>query len=432
MFFYSFIGVILIIYLFIVFKRTKKYGYDPAKDHLYTLQPPFLQNIVIKQDFMTLPLEHKDFDTLFLKISLAFHPLSYFFKPSIEIEGSKHFFEYGAQGDRYLNISHTKNEHLRLLCRNLKLKTGESTLYGYKNEIDLSKKILILAPHADDSEIAAFGLYKSAKDVTIVTTTIGEHGVCNYCDLYENKTQAALKKAELRTFDALSVPVLGGVVPENSLTLGYYGGSLKWMSEHPKEDASSFIEGFGDMNSFRKVSHSYLDLSVQVRPTYDSFLHDLELILTQVQPEYIITPHPAIDSHPDHKYTTQALIDALKKTELPCKLLAYTNHLTLSETYPVGPMHTSVNLPPNFDEFYFDGVYSFELDEELQQDKLFALEAIHDLRDSLLSVSVKRAYKHLKRLIKRTVTGKDKSYFKRAVRANELFFVIESKNIERL
>ena len=289
-----------------------------------------------------------------------------------------------------------------------------------------------MAPHADDAEIAAFGLYKRAKDVTIVTTTIGEHGICNYCDIYENKTQAALKKAELRTFDALNVPLLGGVEQANSLTLGYYGGSLKWMQEHPNENAVSLVKEFGDMNPFRKVSHSHLQLPEHAEPNHASFLNDLEMLLAQIQPDYIITPHPAIDSHPDHKYTTYALIAAVKKTGLPCKLLTYTNHLSLSETYPVGPMHAAVTLPPNLSEFYFDGLYSFKLDIGLQEDKFFALEAIHDLRDSLVSISMKKAYKQLNRMLKRAVSGKDKSYFKRAVRANELFFVVNSENIEKL
>ena len=35
-------------------------------------------------------------------------------------------------------------------------------------------------------------------------------------------------------------------------------------------------------------------------------------------------------------------------------------------------------------------------------------------------------------MIKREVTGKDKSYYKRAVRANELYFVVESENIDKL
>ncbi|MDD2357532.1 MAG: PIG-L family deacetylase [Thiovulaceae bacterium] len=431
MIFYSFITIFFIIYLFVAFKRAKKYKYNTSKDYLYDLKSPLLYELTLSKNSLTLPLEHKEFDTLFLKISLKFCPFSYFLKPFIELEGVKHFFEYGAKGVRYLNISHIKNAELILTYKYLKLQTKNMTLYGYNNAIDLTKKILILAPHADDAEIAAFGLYKTAKDVTIVTTTIGEHGMCNYCDLYKDKTTASLKKAELRTYDALCVPLLGGVDIKNSLTLGYFGGSLKWMSEHPNEMATSLRKEFGDMNSFRKVSHADIELPLHVEPRFDSFLNDLEQIILQTQPEYIITSHPQIDSHPDHKYTTYALIEVLKKIGLTCKLLTYTNHLSFSETYPIGEMHSAITLPPNKKPFYFDSVYSFELDESLQKDKFFALEAIHDLRDSLVSISIKKAYKQFSKMLKRVLTGKDKSYFKRAVRANELFFVVEH-NIDKL
>ena len=426
------IVIFISIYLFIVLKRAQKYKYDTSKDYLYELKTTEQEKIKINNSSINISNKYKQHDTLFLKIDLAFYPISYLLKPFIEIEGQKHYFEYGAQGVRYINLSHIKDQNIRLKQSNLSLKNDDATLYGYTNNIDLSKKILILAPHADDAEIAAFGLYKSAKDVTIVTTTIGEHGVCNYCDIYDDKREASLKKAELRTFDALNVPLLGGVEQANSLTLGYYGGSLKWMQEHPNENAVSLVKEFGDMNPFRKVSHSHLQLPEHAEPNHASFLNDLEMTLLQIKPDYIITPHPAIDSHPDHKYTTYALISALKKTGLTCKLLTYTNHLSLSETYPVGPMHAAVTLPPNLSEFYFDGLYSFKLDTGLQEDKFFALEAIHDLRDSLVSISMRKAYKQLHRMLKRAVSGKDKRYFKRAVRANELFFVVESENIDRL
>ncbi|MBU0631299.1 PIG-L family deacetylase [bacterium] len=432
MIFYSLFSIVLAIYLFILFKRTKKYRYDTSKDYSYAMKNALQKKVTLTEGVLFIPAEYKDLDTLFLKVRLSFHPLSYFFKPFIQTLGLKHYFEYGAKGTRYINLSHLKDEHITLTCKHISIKTDDLTLYGYNNEIDLSKKIVILAPHADDAEIAAFGLYKSAKDVTIVTTTIGEHGVCSYRTLYEDKTKASKKKAELRTFDALCVPMLGGVDIKNSLALGYYGGSLKWMREHPAETAASHVKNFGDMNPFRKVSHADIKLSLRVEAKHGSFMDDLEQILLQKRPDFIITPHPVIDSHEDHKYTTYALIDAMKKTGLTCRLLTYTNHLSLSETYPVGAMHSSVTLPPNFNEFAYDGIYSFPLEDELQTDKFFALEAIHDLRDSRTAISIQKAYRQLNKMVKRKLSGKDKSYFKRAVRANELFFVIESENIDRL
>ncbi len=425
--------IVLTVYIFIVIKRARKYKYDISKDYLYDLNENLISELETNNNTINLPNNYKDFDSLFIKLNLSFNPISYFFKPYIKIDGTKQFFEYGAKGVRYLNISHIDNVSPELSINNLSLSSNKVLLYGYKNKIDLSKKILIFAPHADDAEIAAFGLYKTAQNVTIVTTTIGEHGLCNYCDIYNNdRTKQSLKKAELRTFDALSVPLLGNVDMKNSLTLGYFGGSLKWMSDNPDKKASSYQGAVNNMNLFRKVSHANVKLPLNVEPTYSAFLNDIQEIISQVKPDIIITPHPEVDSHSDHKYTTLGLVQAIKDLNFACKILLYTNHLETSETYPIGEMHSCVSLPPSNKEFYFDSIYSFNLNKELQIDKFFALEAMHDLRDSLVFFSIKKAYKYLSKMIKRKLTGKDKSYYKRAIRANELFFIVDGKNIDNL
>lgn len=433
MLYFIFFTLLVFLLIFLVAKRAKKYKYSVCQSYNYHLDKNLITKTKLDDNILVLPQNFQKFDTLFLKIELSFSPLSYIFKPSIGIENTKHYFEYGAKGSRYLNLSHIKNKTLTLKLNILKLATNEVTLYGYKNGINLEEKTLILAPHADDAEIAAFGLYKHAKNVNIVTTTASEEGICNYCELYGgNRTKASLKKAELRAFDALSVPLLGNVAIQNTLALGYFGGTLKWMSEHKNENASSNIEGIKSMDSFRKTSHSNLALPQHVKPNYESFLNDLKEIIKQSKPELIITPHPAIDSHCDHQQTTFALLEALKTTKHKCRLLLYTNHLKQSETYPIGDMYSCITLPPNENIFYFDSLYSFGLNSDLQLDKFFALEALHDLRDSKLTISIKYSFKHLNKLIKRKITGKDKSYYKRAIRANELFFVVESENMNKL
>lgn len=433
MFYYLLFVLSTVIYTFLLFKRFKKYKYNAHEDYLYKLDKNLLLHTRIEANTLFLPDNFEDYDSLFLKTTLSFNFWSYIFKPSMDVEDTKHFFEYGAKGVRYLNISHQKNQILKLKLKNVTLASNEASIYGYKNSINLSKKILILAPHADDAEIAAFGLYKTAQNVTIVTTTAAEDGICNYCDIYNNdKTKQSLKKAQLRSFDALCVPLLGNIAIQNSLALGYFGSSLKWMYENKNEKAFSQIAGINSMENFRKVSHANLTLPLDIEPTYKAFLNDLKEIITQLKPDIILTPHPSIDSHPDHKYTTLTLMDALQCSDYKCKLLLYTNHLKLSETYPLGDMHSSVTLPPNKKDFSFDSLYSFKLDNDLQIDKLFALEAMHDLRDSLLSVSIKKSFAHLNKMVKRKITGKDKSYYKRAVRANELFFVLNSDNLESL
>ena len=69
-----------------------------------------------------------------------------------------------------------------------------------------------------------------------------------------------------------------------------------------------------------------------------------------------ITPHIDIDSHADHKYTSIAILEVMKNIAYEAKLLLYTNHLSLSETYPIGEIHSSISLPPNRKDFYFDSL----------------------------------------------------------------------------
>jgi len=425
--------IVVTLYLFIVLKRLKKYKYNQRLDYIYNLEEHCIQKGVLTNSKIDVINFDKSFDTVFLKVTLTFNFFSYFCKPFIQINNTKHYFEFAAQGVRYINISHEKLECLEIQSKNLSIKKDEVLVYGYKNSIDLTKKIVIFAPHADDAEIAAFGLYKTSQNVTIVTTTIGENGVCNYCDLYDkNKTQNSLKKAELRTFDALATPMLGGVEVQNSLALGYFGGTLKYMSTHPNENVISKSPEFGSMNKFRKVSHASVQLEKEVEANYQSFTTDIKEIIMQINPDIIITPHPTIDSHSDHKQTTVTVCDVLAQTHCKADLLLYTNHLEQSELYPIGSIHSSIDLPPNIKEFYFESIYSFGLNHSLQLDKFFALESIHDLRNSLLFISIKHAYKHLSKMIKRKIMGKDKSYFRRALRANELFFVVKNKNIDKL
>ena len=426
--------IALSIYFFIVIKRARRYKYRVSEDYIYDLKSNFISESKLDNFILQLPDNYKKYDTIIVEITLSFKFQSYLFKPYIRLGKTKYYFEYGASGVRYLNLSHSGTKKVHFDIYHTTLKNSSVKIYAYQNNIDLSNdNILILAPHADDAELAAFGLYKRAKNVTIITTTAGEHGLCNYCDLYKNdRLKSTLKKAELRAFDAISVPIHGDVSIDNSLALGYFGGTLKEMKTNPKHRVVSKVDGIANMQNFRKVSHASIRLKENTNPDYISFIEDLKEIVIQLKPDIIVTPHPSIDSHPDHKQTTLSIIEVLEELKYNAKLLLYTNHLELSEIYPIGTLHSSISLPPNKKYFYFEALFSFNLDKDLQNDKFFALESIHDLRDSLLHISLKKSLKHLNKMLKRKISGRDKSYYKRAIRSNELFFVVDSKNSNKL
>ena len=145
----------------------------------------------------------------------------------------------------------------------------------------------------------------------------------------------------------------------------------------------------------------------------------------------VVAPHPFLDAHWDHQFTTVALIEALERVpELGPALLLYTNHPITREIYPFGPRDGMASLLPWFgEELELESLYSHPLSEEQQRRKLIALEAMHDLRRFELGRRTTWG-RHFKQLIAATgrslTPGKppDYSYFRRAGRPNEIFFVL--------
>ncbi len=425
-----FLYIIFLLFIFaaiIIVKNNKQYQYNSKASSLYEqydLERNKLSCIDIEKDLVDLSFVDPSFHTLFLKLSLHPSLRAYVFEPYITINEKKEFFEYGFKGVRYINLSGFAGEKVSIKGIGVKFEKKNLPLYGFQNTIDLTKKVLLLSPHADDAEIAAFGLYKNINNVTIVTLTTGENGVCKYCDFYDNKLEASIQKAQLRTFDALTTGILGDVDISCSLMLGYPGGSLKKMAQNKDKPVYSEIKNFPHMNRFRKIDHTKFALKKEVEPTYDNFYDDIKTIVDELRPEIIISPHPQIDTNTDHQQTTNTLVEVLKELRLSPELLLYTNHLPTTELYPFGAIFSNVSLPPIEKEFHFDSIYSFALDEKLQKEKYFALESMHDLRDSLILFSLKHAYKHFIKLLTKRFYTKDKSYFRRAIRGNELFFVV--------
>jgi LmbE family N-acetylglucosaminyl deacetylase len=250
-----------------------------------------------------------------------------------------------------------------------------------------------------------------------------------YGQLHDDASVQDAWRGEMRSWDSVSVPLLGGVPPERVVNLGYETNSLPEMAKGTQGQFTG---------PFRRGAVAALLGGRHATSSWPSVVADLTAILTAVQPDLIVTPHPALDSAPDHQFTTIALLEALKATgDSRATLLLYDNHHRLSEHYPFGPSETRVGLPPWFGGTEFATVYSHELDETAQLRKLFALEAMHDLREPPLRLTGGPARVFTDRLrqsfalIRRDPVG-DYSYFRRAVRPNELFFVYRPQDREAL
>ncbi|MGJ0323451.1 PIG-L family deacetylase [Aliarcobacter skirrowii] len=427
------IVIVLFIVLFIlVISKHKIYKYNQKQDYIYDFKNPK----VFELDDINLE-EYKRDETLILKLKLKSNFLSKIFLPYLEISNinkkEKTFFEYGLNGMRYIDISSfAGNSSIKIDSKMCKITSKKVEIFSYDNLNIKEKKVLIIAPHPDDAEISSFGLYSSAKESFIVTVTAGE-GSCKFCDFDCDKELKAKIKGNLRIFDALTTGLLGKVKYENSLVLGYFNETIKIMYENKNKLVSSKTAGISDINYFRRVNHSNIVTNSKPKSNWDSLLNDFECIINSIKPDLIVTLHPQIDSNIDHKYITLAIIEAMEK--LNCeeiKLLTLTNHLTQNEFYPYGNMFSTTALAPRFKtSFIFDSIYSHKLSREQQIYKYYALESMHDLRDSTIQIGFKKAFLFAFRQLRRYLSGKEKSYYRRSVRTNEIFYVTNYKDLKR-
>ncbi len=422
-------------------KKNSLYPYDVTNNYIYEFEinnNSFKLNLEVENNKVKLPEIATDWDTAFLKVNVRTNFFGRYFQPRIELSANditmSQYVEHGGKGIRYLNLSHfvsSGKREISLIGYNVSIKDQTAELILFKNA-DISKsRILLIAPHPDDAEIAAYGLYSSNKDSFIVTITAGEAGEKKYDEIYRDDISHYLKKGELKVWNSITVPLLGGIPIENTINLGYFDNTLIQMYMQKDTFAQSAQIKFSDINVFRKKNVSTLIANLHATVNWKSLVNDLQFLIDKIKPNIIVAPYPAIDSHYDHKLSTIALIEAIKKLNLmEGDLYLYTNHLVLSEFYPHGKMGSIISLPPNFSEpLYFQKIYSHFLSFDKQNDKLFALEAMNDLRLDTEWRYIRGAAKLLKMNLKKGIFGLDPSYFRRAVRSNELFFIMPIKSV---
>jgi len=361
-----------------------------------------------------------------------------YFQPSINIVSENlsftQYFEHGAEGVRYLNLSSfpfKDTGNIRFEGNYISIKDQSAQLISFKNIDTKTKKILFIAPHPDDAEIASFGFYSDNKESYIITITAGEAGGYKYSNVYADDVKHYLKKGELRTWNSLTVPQLGGISPEHTLNLGFFDSTLAKMFRDQGKVFGGVKTGTFDINTYRQQNFSQLSRSLSGVSNWVSLVENLSDLLKEISPDIIVTPHPVLDAHPDHQFSTIALLQAIKKSGVQTEYLyLYTNHFVLNEYYPYGETGGVISLPPNFSEqIHFDRIYSHALSIDKQKDKVFSLEGMSDLRPSTEWRFLKGTIKMSLRKVRDYFLKKETNYFDRAVRSNELFYVVNVKSI---
>lgn len=365
--------------------------------------------------------------TVIAKVQIKSSWLGRWFDPSIGVGHDQQTFERGAQGVRYLNLT---GQVAALVADGLPVQgrfcsvARDVELYVFTQPSPLAENIMILAPHADDAELAAFGLYSSAENVSIVTLTQGEIEAEHYQTLGLSQQQAAQLKGRLRSWDSMAIPLWGGVPQANCVQLGYYCMQLPNMVKQPDVPFASKQSGEADIRTARQFNALQLPADATGLPTWQNLVADLAVCLMHFKPAVVVMPHPELDPHADHIATTQALFQALEQSDWqPKRLFLYANHLHDNDRWPMGNANTGVALPPAMLELPADELFSFVLSEQQQLDKAMALLMQHDLQPA------QPFKKRVRRLIQQLLTGRrwpktgDNEFLRKAVRKHELFWV---------
>lgn len=408
--------------------------------------------VSITSDYFIWPELDADWDTAFLKIDVHSEWPGKLFEPYIRFSfGQQQQYQYlerDCSGTRYFNVSALKSNNIKsgdkvfLKGHFINWHAQKAELIVFNNPTLKNKRILIIATHPDDAELAAFGVY-SQHDTTIVTITAGdscEPGDHKYSHIYPDLQQHYLEKGKLRTWDSIFVPMLGHVPPSQSINLGYFDGCLGKMYKAPETIIPSEYSNLTETGPYRIYNQSTLLLDKTVESTWNNLIQDLTYIIEQVKPDIIMTPHPLLDAHHDHQYSTVAVTQALAQvSHKDCLMYLYANHYySMTSTFPYGPAHSIMSLSPWFNTHtIFPAVYSHPLTMDEQKRKLFAIGAIHDLRPAPESENKVITWRDIVDFLKwrnvsHLIKGINHSYYRRGIRANELFVIADLTHTQKL
>ncbi|MBK6908699.1 MAG: PIG-L family deacetylase [Rhodocyclaceae bacterium] len=353
-----------------------------------------------------------------LEIALRSTLLGYFRDPRIVIDGVCFEFERGTRGRRYVCLQTPPQQMKPVHCQI----AGPLRLHGFQHKNFATQRLLVIAPHADDAELAAFGLYSQTREIMIVTLTQGEIEAEKYQRLGLSAASAAALKGRLRSWDSMAIPLWGNVAQERCVQLGYCCMQLGPMRANPNEGFPSLESGASDTRPARIWNKIALPSDRDGSPNWTNLVCDLRSLLECFQPDAIITPDPELDPHPDHIAATQAIAEAVKQaSHRPSSYLLYANHLHNNDRWPMGPAGGGIGLPPRFVTGHPQRIYLHPLTPAQQLDKAMALGMQHDLQEPLTLKKVAR------RIVQRWLTGREwpatgsNEYFRKAVRSSELF-----------
>jgi LmbE family N-acetylglucosaminyl deacetylase len=362
--------------------------------------------------------------------------------PAIEIRADRfhdiQYVERGAHGSRFFNISRLlrcvpEGTPVHLIGRGIRWRQDAMHLHFCRESVSPADRVLVIAPHPDDAEIAAFGLY-SETDATVVTLTAGD--ASNYGNALQPWMRLSRDEvARIRVLDSLAIPQLGHVSSGRAINLCFPDGRLQDLYLYPEMDFRT-EHNMLDFSTLRRMNSSSVMQPEGAGCSWSSLIRDLSRIVAATEPTIVVAPHPTLDPHPDHLCATLAVGEALEAVGARSpRMFLYMVHNRRSELWPFGPAGNGVPLLPILagDGPCGSGFYSHPLSIERQRMKLVALEAMHDLREIQWpppAAALRRAGARILPELRGWMHGMGvdpTSYLRRAVRPDELFLVASCK-----
>jgi LmbE family N-acetylglucosaminyl deacetylase len=434
--------IILLVYIIHAILFTDHIYYNPKVDYQFNFSSALAFKCNLKNGELILeqPLSEA-IDTCVLPVNVKHTFSGLVFDPYIDITSngitSRQYVERGVDGKRYINLSRfceilkQPRGVIKLTSSHCTISDGSSEMLGFANPDYRSKRVLIISPHADDAELAAFGFYKNTASVLIATISAGEVDEKPFETLTGrgNKTAAGLLKGKLRAWDSIAIPLWAGRHVE-TVHLGYFCMTLESMYEKPGTIIPSHTVDENYIAAFRAFNKKNLATDAFAKNSWENLVFDLTELISDYRPDIIITPHPIIDPQPDHLYSTRATLLACEAAQSAPEFLLYANHYKHTDMYPYGPEHTDLPLSPHFEkDIIASKLYSFPLSDADQIDKVCALKMMHDLNRP---ISIK---KYVRRLLQRIIGRSqmpygDDDYLRKAIRQQVLFWITSKEKLK--
>ncbi|MCO7594382.1 MULTISPECIES: PIG-L deacetylase family protein [Pseudomonas] len=405
--------------------------YSPAEDYEYRFGEQTREaSVTLRGGLLEVDAALAGDETLVLEVRVKSTWLGRLLDPQVELlaegQGDRQTFERGVEGVRFLNLTGLAAPlmagTLRLRGRHCRL-VGAPRLWIAPGVELRQRRVMVIAPHADDAELAAYGLYSQADEAWVVTLTAGEIEAEHYQRMGMAKAEAARLKGRLRAWDSIAVPRWAGVPESRCVQLGYFCLQLPAMQAAPDQPVDSREADMADIRPFRRFNPFALPADADGAPTWNNLLADLRVLLERARPQVLVMPHPQLDPHPDHLCARAAVLEALQGLAWqPETVLCYANHLHDNDRWPMGDSGDGVALPPQLHADQAWAPCSLVLDVPTQRDKAMALGMMHDLQPP---APFKR---RVRRALQRWLAGRrpspygENEFFRKAVRRHELFW----------